>query len=377
MEQNQMKTPKKNGKKILWGILIVTIAAILGLALFLSLYRPHVNKDPQFSTGSASSSEDSGIGDMLYERKEGFYTFLIAGIDMVSNNTDVLMLASLDTENGKIQIVQIPRDTYINKTAGGYKNITRVNAIFSAEYNNQTANGTSAKTATAFAMQDLQKRLSEALCINIDEYILIDTKGFRDVIDAVGGIDYDVPQDMFYEDPNQDLYINLTKGYQHLDGTQCLQLLRYRTGYVTGDIERVELRGNFMKEVFKQVKNKFNVDAMITLIQDQSIFQKINTSMSFADLIAYVRMCYQMDGNVVEVRTIAGSVVQNPETGAWIYYCLNRQKALKDINECLNVYQNDIDIAIFDPKELFSGTKDSSNHYLYEYYHKETLPTEN
>ncbi len=380
MEQNQMKTPKKkkNAEKILWGFLIVTIAAILGLALFLALYMPHVEKEPQFSTNGSTSGENSNGENTLYERKKGFYTFLVAGIDTASNNTDVLMLASLDTENGKIQIVQIPRDTYINKTVGGYKSITRVNAIFSAEYNNQTANGMSAKTATTFAMQDLQKRLSESLCINIDEYILIDTKGFRDVIDAVEGVDYDVPQDMFYEDPEQGLYIDLKKGYQHLDGSQCEQLLRYRAGYATGDIGRVELRSDFMKEVFKQVKNKFNVEAMITLIKDKSIFQKINTSMSFADMVAYVRMCYQLSDTAVDVRTIAGSVVQNPETGAWIYYCLNRQKALKDINECLNVYKNDIDISIFDQKELFSGTKDSSNHYLYEYYHTEyIIPTEN
>ena len=302
---------------------------------------------------------------------------MVAGIDTASNNTDVLMLASLDTENGKIHIVQVPRDTYINKTVGGYKNITRVNAIFSAEYNNQTSQNISSKTATAFAMQALQKGLSESLCINIDEYILIDTRGFRDVIDAVEGIDYDVPQDMFYEDPDQDLYINLTKGYQHLDGSQCEQLLRYRAGYVTGDMGRVELRGNFMKEVFKQVKNKFNLDAMLTLIKDKSIFQKITTSMSLADMFAYVRMCYQLNDEAIEVRTISGSVVQNPETGAWVYYCLNKQKALNDINECLNVYKNAIDLSIFDQKELFSGTKDSANHYLYEYYHREYSASEN
>ena len=174
---------------------------------------------------------------------------------------------------------------------------------------------------------------------------------------------------MFYEDPAQGLYIDLKKGYQHLDGSQCEQLLRYRAGYATGDIGRVELRSTFLKEVFKQVKNKFSLDAMLTLIKDKSILQKVNTSMSFADMCAYVRMCYQLTDDAVEVRTLSGSVVQNPETGAWIYYCLNRQKALKDINECLNVYQNDIEMSIFDPKELFSGTKDSANHYLYEYYH--------
>ena len=370
MEQNQTNIPKKkkSAEPILWGILIFAIVAVLSAALFLALYQPNVDDDPQFSTGETTGGEPNGA-DTLYDRKKGFYTVLVAGIDAFSNNTDVLMLASLDTENGKIEIVQIPRDTYINKTVGGYESLTRVNAVFSAEYNKQINQGRTSKTAKTLAMQDLQKRLSEALCINIDEYVLIDTKGFRSIIDAVGGIDYDVPQDMFYEDPEQELYINLSKGYQHLNGEQCEQLIRYRSGYATGDIGRVELRGDFMTEVFKQVKNKFSLDAMLKLIKDKSLLQKVNTSMSLADIFAYVRMCYQLEDDAVSVRTISGSVVQNPETGAWIYYCLNKQKALNDINECLNVYKNDIEISIFDQKEFFSGTKDSSGHYLYEYYH--------
>ena len=70
----------------------------------------------------------------------------------------------------------------------------------------------------------------------------------------------------------------------------------------------------------------------------------------------------------MNVRTLSGSVVQNPDTGAWIYYCLNKKEALKDINECLNIYKTDIDISIFDRKGFFSGKKGASDHYLYEYY---------
>ena len=247
--------------------------------------------------------------------------------------------------------------------------MTRINAVYASEYNRQVRNGNSKTAAKTLAMQDLAKRLSEALCINIDEYILIDTEGFRDVIDAVGGIDYDVPQDMFYEDPEQDLYINLSKGYQHLNGSQCEQLIRYRSGYAKGDIGRVEMRGDFMTEVFCQVKNKIGVEAMLTLIRDGDVLHKVRTSMSLMDIFAYVRMLYRLGDDAIGVRTLSGSVVQNPDTGAWIYYCLNKKGALADINECLNIYKKDIDIAIFDQKEFFSGTKGASDHYIYEYYH--------
>ena len=364
---------RKIAKTVLLTVLAISGLLILTVTLTFIFYSPRVDADPHFSTQSGESADaahtDSETSSSVYERKEGFYTFLVAGIDAFSNNTDVLMLASLDTKNGKIEIVQIPRDTYINKSVGGYASLTRVNAIYAAEYNRQVKKGISSRSATTLAMQDLQKRLSEALCINIDEYVLIDTKGFRNVIDAVGGVDYDVPRDMFYEDPAQDLYINLSAGYQHLNGAQCEQLIRYRSGYATGDIGRVEMRGDFMISVFSQVKNKIGPDAMLRLIRDKELMQKIRTSMSLMDMLAYVRMVYQLDDDAVHVRTISGSVVQNPQTGAWIYYCLNKKKALEDINECLNIYKTDIDIAIFDQRCLFSGTKDSSDHYLYEYYH--------
>ena len=371
MNRNVDCQKRKIKKSVLFTAFAIAGIIILTIMLTFIFYSPKVDDKPHFSTlpneGVGAKDTDSEASS-LYERKEGFYTFLIAGIDAFSNNTDVLMLASLDTKNKKIEIVQIPRDTYINKTVGGYTSLTRVNAIFAAEYNRQVKNGISSRSARTLAMQDLVRRLSETLCINIDEYVLIDTKGFRSVIDAVGGIDYEVPRDMFYEDPAQDLYIDLKAGYQHLDGAQCEQLIRYRSGYATGDIGRVDMRGDFMTRVFAQVKNQVSVDAMLKLIRDKELIYKINTSMSLMDMLAYVRMAYRLDDDSVSVRTLSGSVVQNPETGAWIYYCLNKKEALKDVNECLNIYKTDIDIAIFDRNGFFSGTKGASDHYLYAYY---------
>lgn len=380
MDLNENKNKKsgrgkgKTAKSVLCASLTVVGCFILMFALTFIFYSPQVDDEPHFSTDAAAplqgGQSDSEPASSVYERKEGFYTFLIAGIDAFSNNTDVLMLASLDTKNGRIEVVQIPRDTYINKAVGGYAGLTRINAVFAAEYNRRIKSGASVKEAQALGMQDLAARLSEALCVNIDEYVLIDTEGFREAIDAVGGIDYDVPRAMFYEDPAQDLYIDLKAGFQHLDGAQCEQLIRYRSGYATGDIGRVEMRGDFMTEVFRQVKNKIGADAMLKLIRSGGLIQKVRTSMSLMDVLAYVRMAYRLGDDALHVRTLGGSVVQNPHTGAWIYYCLNKKAALADINECLNIYKNEVDISIFDRKGFFSGTQDGADRYLYEYYHQ-------
>lgn len=363
---------KKNRNSRTMLIVIVYVCAFFVIAgavvTALLLHKPSVDPTPQFPTDGITDLEQTTDvatePEDPYTRKEGFYTFLIAGVDDVSMSTDVLMLASLDTASGSIHIVQIPRDTYINKDVGGYSSVTRVNAVFTAAYNRQRNSGATEAKAKHLAMQDLQTRLSAALCVNIDEYVLINTTGFRNVIDAVGGIWYDVPQDMDYEDPEQNLYIHLKAGYQHLDGEQCEQLIRFRDGYATGDIGRVEMRGDFLVEVLRQVKSNITIGDMIAMIPN--LIRNVSTSMSVADIVSYTKSVYAIGDEAIAVRTISGSTLQDPVTGKWSsHYYLNKEDALADINECLNVYRTDISSEIFDAEGFFA---DNSGSYLYDYY---------
>ena len=247
-------------------MLIISFTAVLALAVIISvlsiaLHTPNVNDDPPFTDPNETTASVQTGGNDPYVRKDGYYTFLFAGIDDVSMSTDVLMLVSMDTKNGAVDVVQIPRDTFVNKTVLGYKNITRVNSIFTVEYNYHRNKGVSAANARKLAMTTLKETLEESLCVKIDEYVLTDTSAFVEIIDALGGIYFDVPQDMYYEDPDQNLYIDLKAGYQHLDGKACEGLIRYRAGYATGDIGRVELREDFLVEAFHQVKEKDPGDA--------------------------------------------------------------------------------------------------------------------
>ena len=367
-QQNLKKKKNKKREHILWLCIGVALLAICGTILGVVLHEPSVETVPNFPTGGTTTGEHVDVSTEPYERKEGYYTFLIAGVDDVSMSTDVMMLASLDTENKKIHVVQLPRDTFVNAEVGGFTTVHRVNAVFTGEYNRQVNKGISQKTAKTLAMQALCDRLETQLCITIDEYVLINTSGFCSIIDAVGGIDFDVPFDMFYEDPEQDLYIDLKAGYQHLDGKQCESLIRYRDGYSRGDIERMEMRADFMSALFSQVKANINLDTMLNLIHDKALLQKMSTSMSLVDLLAYVKMVYTVRDADMDIRTIAGEVVQNPESGLWLYFVLNKGAALSDINECLNVYKSEMRIDQFDKTGFFTDSVHGGNAYIHEYY---------
>jgi LCP family protein required for cell wall assembly len=100
--------------------------------------------------------------------------------------------------------------------------------------------------------EEVMKRLSEILGIEINNYIKLDTNNFRDIVDALGGVEFNVPINMVYTDPNQNLSINLEKGSQVLDGKEAEMLIRFRKGYPGGDLTRIEVQKAFLGAMIEQ-----------------------------------------------------------------------------------------------------------------------------
>jgi len=312
---------------------------------------------------SVPTSSDVPVDD---GRKNGYYTFILAGIDMVSNNTDVLMLASLDTVNKTVNILQIPRDTFVSTDVTGYSSVMRVNAVFAAEYNKARNNNLSVSNAQRTGMEKLSEVLESALCTEIDDYFLIDISLFRSVVDSVGGVWFDVPSDMFYDDPYQDLHIDLKAGYQLLDGDKAEQLVRFR-GYASADIGRINMRADFLRAMAEQVKENLNVSSIVTIIGE--VLDKTVTSVGLTDAIKYATAAYKVKMSNLNIKTISGSSVWDEESQHWsAYYYLNKSAALDDVNEYMNVYREAIKISDFDSEELFA---DGGNAAAYAYYNSD------
>lgn len=165
---------------------------------------------------------------------------VIMGMDGEGLRSDVLMVAFLNGETGKINILSVPRDTRV-LIDGKYHKINSAYALGKEEQTIDT--------------------LENLLDIKIDNYVKFSFETFRNVIDALGGVDFEVPQDMFYEDPYQDLYIDLKKGMQHLDGAKAEQLVRFRR-YPMGDEARIAVQQDFMHALVKQ---KLNLKTVLRL----------------------------------------------------------------------------------------------------------------
>jgi LCP family protein required for cell wall assembly len=347
-------------------ILILSVVLVLSLILLIFavvvLYTPEVDDDPPFSTDvqNPDATGDIPAVSPSYTRRDGVYNFLLMGKDKVGMNTDVIMIVNFDTGAGKINIVQIPRDTFFDLGTGNYK----INAMYAHNYN--AAYRAGSKNPSKDALETLASQIEENFCISIDYYAMIDLKGFSNIVNAIGGVYIDVPFDMYYVDPEQNLTIDLKAGPQTLNGDEAEQFVRFRSGYVEGDLGRVNAQKLLLSALFEQVKNNISISTIAKLTD--TALKNVTTDIGLDDAVFFAKQAFYADLSDINMMTMPGLYARRyGDSGAW-YYVLYRESALSVVNTYLNVYNEDITPEIFDVNTVL--TDDSSEH-LSRIYHSE------
>jgi len=168
-----------------------------------------------------------------------YINILLMGVDEGDNEhpdapqrSDTMILASVNQENGTVNLLSIPRDTRV--TIPGHKGAEKITHAF-------FYGGSSLAIST----------VEQLLQVPVHYYVVIDWQAFIKVIDILGGVDLYVETDMNYEDPYANLAIHLKKGYQHLDGNKAGQYVRFRSDEL-GDIGRVQRQQRFLKAMMER-----------------------------------------------------------------------------------------------------------------------------
>lgn len=169
-------------------------------------------------------------------RKDDCCTILLVGVDSESDSTDTIMLLQVDRVNRRVNIMSIPRDTKVNSSYTPHK----INAAYAANGGGEAG------------MEALTDYVADCVGFRPDGYILVDLDVFIDLVDLFGGVEFDVPLDMYYDDPAQALHIAIPAGLQELDGERAMGLVRFRSGYENADIGRVSVQRDFLKAAFDQ-----------------------------------------------------------------------------------------------------------------------------
>ncbi len=174
--------------------------------------------------------DDLNPSDRLNVKKN----IVVLGVDERSDDvgrSDTLFVVMFDSNTKSASLLSVPRDTRVRIAGHGWDKINH---------------------AYAYGGRELtQKTTEELLGIKINNYVMVDFKGFTGLVDAIGGIDIDVEKDMYYHDDWDGFTIDLKKGRQHLDGRTAIQYVRYRDE--EGDIGRIRRQQHFMMAVYDKI----------------------------------------------------------------------------------------------------------------------------
>lgn len=311
---------------------------------------------PVGGTAEETQPDDEGP---VYIRDTEIVNFLLMGRDRDAWNTDVMMIVNLNMREESLNIVQIPRDTYteIDGMHGRLNTMMKIKRNAAARQDSSL----SSDELTKAGMRIMADALEESLCIKIDGCVIVNLEGFRNIIEIIGGVYIDVPYDMDYDDPDQDLYIHLKAGPQTLNGDEAEQFVRFRADYVQGDIGRVNAQKIFLTALFKQLKNNFNFTT-IWGITEQAM-NHVVTDLSFESIVACARELLGVDMEKVSMMTLPGKDAR-ASSGAW-YYVMNRADTLTLINEYFNVYNLPVTDEQFDPYNGFTAVGNSTFEEIY------------
>jgi len=280
--------------------LVYTCSYISGIILFILGVFFMINiktaPPPQVSDVSIpSSNSNSKPLDIItkYTGNQNPINFLIFVKEASGLNTDTMIIAHYEPSTKQINLLTVPRDTKPSTNAN-YK----INSVYYLGLNKYERSEELTETEKKHkAVEYATQTIGNLTNIPIDYYIYLEISTVKGIVDKLGGVYFDVPADLKYTDPAQDLYIDLKKGYQLLDGDKAEQLLRFRKPaslsraskdlkeyYDGSDLKRTEMQIKFLNELIQQKVNLLQLPTLIPIIK--YAFENVITNTSLTDTLS-------------------------------------------------------------------------------------------
>lgn len=328
-KENMKKKRKKCVvKKIIKTIFLLILCAIITYACWFGMqYYKHTKnmggKDYDPLSATALGIDPDKLKDV------GRINILVLGESGVGDGyklTDSIMVVSYNPQTQQASLLSIPRDTYVGKKD---KDTASQNCLASYKMNAVYRNGSN--------IPETIECVSNITGLEIEKYILIDTDAIIDVVDAMGGVQFNVPIDMDYDDPTQDLHIHLKAGEQLIDGSKVEQLLRFRHNndgtsypmeYGDNDIGRMRTQREFIQVTAKQLLRIENATKVIDLLN--IVFENVKTNLDLQSMKYYIPYIFKFNTQNIQSDMLPG--VPEQCNGIWIYTA-NKTKTKQIIND--------------------------------------------
>lgn len=323
------KNKKKKKKNKTWKKILLSFLFILLVAIVIFAYKVYRNG------GGMSGMLATMVGHNENTKKNlGEFKVLILGISTDQENvdlTDTIMVASYNPNTQKATLLSIPRDTYTGKNATKATAYEKINALYSRKHRPD-------ETLAA---------VNEITGLNIEYYLVIKTEALIKLVDVIGGITFNVPIDMDYDDSTQDLHIHLKAGEQKLDGDKAEQVVRFRHNnnfttypeeYGDNDTGRMRTQREFIMQVLKQTakpENIFKLGQILDVAKEYTI-----TNIDFNVAKDYIPYIIEFNTENLLTATLPGVNTNKNTSETWVFI-YNQTETKKLIQELF--YDRDID----------------------------------
>jgi len=263
-----------------------------------------------------SNLKDGGSIQNMFASVPKRTNFLIMGVDNDGTRTDFMMVGTFNADTDELTLISIPRDAKVT-IPKDRRDLLREREVWPPAPSSGVVKLTEVYhyATEKYGVEYTTKQIEELLGITIEYYVKMDLEAFRYIIDEIDGVEFDVPQRMYYRDSSQDLYIDLYPGLQTLNGEQAEGLIRYRkpdlsnpisAGYALGDVTRTEIQQQFMKELLTQLLAKDdivkNAPAMLS-----TFVNYVKTNFNPTDLPKYMSRVKNLNMNSIITYTLPGT----------------------------------------------------------------------
>ena len=304
---------------------IFIFAAVAGVYYCIS--RPPELPDDDLSALQPDNGAQDDTSQSLL-RKEDFYTILIGGMDNENGGSDTNILVAIDAKNKAINVLSLPRDTLLNVSWSVKK------------LNNACHHGGFERTMS---------EVSNLLGIPVDFYVTVDLSAFVELVDAIGGVTFDIPVDMDYDDPYQDLHIHFPAGQRLLNGEDALKVVRWRqnndgTGYATADIGRIGTQQAFLLAAAKEAIQLSNLDKVDDLAR--IVYDNVSTDLTLSNILWMGEQAFACGAERISFHTLPGDGAGWYSGGS--YYVLDDRAVLELVNAHFNPYTYDLTLEDMD-----------------------------
>lgn len=308
MNNNKSNKSKNNGTKInnnkktkkkmkRWKKVLLVMLLIILIAGGVFAYRVYQNG------GGVSGMLATVVGHNENTKKSlQEFQVLLMGVSTDQEGvalTDTIMVASYNPNTQRAVLLSIPRDSFTGTNVRRAKASDKINSIYNL---------------TKDPMETVEA-VNELTGLNIGYYAVVQTEALIELVDAIGPIEFDVPINMNYDDPTQDLHIHLEAGVQQIDGEKAEQLLRFRhnndgtsypTEYGDNDLGRMKTQRDFITAVVEQTVKLENITKLGKILDIAS--RNLITNVDFNALKDYLPYAVEFQTENLLTESLPGEV---------------------------------------------------------------------